>query len=65
MNEDLNIVEPFFSAAFGKAVAKTLIISVASSAGVLVGFVVVGFAVSEVQKRLKKKTVPATVTPTE
>lgn len=51
--DDINTIadEPFFTPAFGKAIAQTLIISAASTAGMFVGMIAVGAGIDWVQKR--------------
>lgn len=53
--------EPFFTAAFGKDVAKSLIISAATTAGMILGMAAVGAAITWNEKR--KKNSSATQTP--
>lgn len=52
--------EPFFTAAFGKEIAKSLIISAVTTAGMLGGMIAVGIVISAVQDRRKKSKKPVT-----
>lgn len=50
--DDINTIadESFFTPAFGKAIAQTLIISAAATAGTFVGMIAVGAGIDLVQK---------------
>lgn len=52
---DNNTTEAFFSADFGKQIAKDLVLSTVMTVGVLAGFVVVGSAANYVQKKIEAK----------
>lgn len=46
--------EAFFTAAFGKEIAKSFAISAVTTVGMMVGMIAVGYVVSKVNKRLQK-----------
>jgi predicted deacylase len=50
-----NITEPFFTAEFGKEIAKSLIIAAATTAGMVGGFIAVGIVVKAVKDHQKSK----------
>lgn len=51
--------EAFFTAAFGKEIAKSFTISAATTVGMLVGMFAVGYVIGKVNEK-RQKTTPAT-----
>lgn len=55
ITDEAVVVENSATASFGKEITKTLVVSTASSVGVLAGFVVVGYAVGKIQQFKAKR----------
>ena len=54
--DNIDINEPFFTADFGKDIAKSLIINAAASVGIFGGMIVVGLIAEKIQARKIKKS---------